>query len=180
MNIQTSIAADGLQRLVTHDQIEDAVSRLAAELDGDYAERRPLFIGILRGSFIFFADLVRRMQTPVEIEFLRLSSYGSGTTSSGKPRVVAGLPREAAAGRDIVIVEDIVDTGLTTQAAIRYLKRHRAASVTVCAFLDKPERRRVNVEAAYVGVTIPDKFVVGYGLDMDAKYRQLPEVYAVE
>ena len=166
--------------LFSEREIAAVVERLARELDGDYRQRAPVLVGILKGSFIFLADLVRRMKTPIHsIEFLRLSSYGSGTASSGHARIVMGLPPEAVAGRDVVVVEDIVDTGITTAAAVRYLKRRRPASVAVCALLDKPSRRQVPVEVRYVGLKAPDRFVVGYGIDVDQKYRQLPQIYAL-
>ena len=158
--------------------IDKAVCRLAGELDRDYAGRPPVLVGVLKGGFIFLADLVRRMQISVlSVEFLRLSSYGGNTTSSGKSRVVVGLPGAAIRNRHLVVVEDIVDTGLTTNAALNYLRKKKPASIRLCVLLDKPERRRVPTVIDYAGFTVPDQFLVGYGLDLDQRYRQLPGIY---
>ncbi|MCH7621035.1 MAG: hypoxanthine phosphoribosyltransferase [Chloroflexi bacterium] len=158
--------------------IDNAVRRLAGELDRDYAAHTPVFVGVLKGGFIFLADLVRRMQVSVlSVEFLRLSSYGGNKTSSGFPKIVVGLPDDAVENRHLVVVEDIVDTGLTTAATLRYLREKKPASIKLCVLLDKPERRRVPTLIDYVGFTVPDRFLVGYGLDLDQRYRQLPGIY---
>ena len=158
--------------------IDNAVRRLARELDRDYADRPPVLVGVLKGGFIFLADLVRRMQVSVlSVEFLRLSSYGGNTVSSGAPRIVVGLPEDAVLNRHLVLVEDIVDTGLTTAAALEYLREKKPASIRLCVLLDKPERRRVPAVIDYLGFTVPDRFLVGYGLDLDQRYRQLPRIY---
>jgi len=158
--------------------IDKAVCRLAGELDRDYAGRPPVLVGVLKGGFIFLADLVRRMQVSVlSVEFLRLSSYRGDTTTSGKPRIVVGLPDAAIRNRHLVVVEDIVDTGLTTNAALNYLRKKKPASIRLCVLLDKPERRRVPTVIDYAGFTVPDQFLVGYGLDLDQRYRQLPGIY---
>ena len=158
--------------------IDNAVRRLARELDRDYADRPPALVGVLKGGFIFLADLVRRMQVSVlSVEFLRLSSYGGNTVSSGAPRIVVGLPEDAVLNRHLVLVEDIVDTGLTTAAALEYLREKKPASIRLCVLLDKPERRRVPAVIDYLGFTVPDRFLVGYGLDLDQRYRQLPGIY---
>lgn len=170
-------AKHNLERLFSRQEIGQAVERLAEELDRDYAGRAPHLMGVLRGAFIFLADLVREMRTPATIEFIRLSSYRTGTETSGRPRVVAGPPREVVEGRHVVVIEDIVDTGLTTLEIYRYLRRRRPASLALCALLDKPARRRVPVQIDYLGFTIPDAFVVGYGLDFAGQYRQLPDIY---
>jgi hypoxanthine phosphoribosyltransferase len=122
------------------------------------------------------------METPLRsIEFLRLSSYGPGTVSSGRARVVMGPDAIGAVeGQEVIVVEDIVDTGITTAAALRYLRRLRPASLKVCALLDKPSRRRVTVAIDYLGFTVPNRFLVGYGIDLDQRYRQLPEIYYLE
>ena len=157
--------------------IDNAVRRLARELDRDYADRPPVLVGVLKGGFIFLADLVRLMQVSVlSVEFLRLSSYGGNTVSSGAPRIVVGLPEDAVLNRHLVLVEDIVDTGLTT-AALEYLREKKPASIRLCVLLDKPERRRVPAVIDYLGFTVPDRFLVGYGLDLDQRYRQLPGIY---
>ena len=158
--------------------IDNAVRRLAGELDRDYAARPPVLVGVLKGGFIFLADLVRRMQVSVlSVEFLRLSSYGPNTVSSGTPRIAVGLPEAAVRDRHLVVVEDIVDTGLTTTAALKYLRKKKPASIRVCVLLDKPARRRVPTVIDYLGFTVPDRFLVGYGLDLDQLYRQLPGIY---
>ena len=142
------------------------------------ADRPPVLVGVLKGGFIFLADLVRRMQVSVlSVEFLRLSSYGGNTVSSGAPRIVVGLPEDAVLNRHLVLVEDIVDTGLTTAAALEYLREKKPASIRLCVLLDKPERRRVPAVIDYLGFTVPDRFLVGYGLDLDQRYRQLPGIY---
>lgn len=158
--------------------IDNAVRRLARELDRDYAANPPVFVGVLKGGFIFLADLVRRMQVSVlSVEFLRLSSYGGNKISSGTPRIEVGLPDDAVWNQHLVVVEDIVDTGLTTAAALKYLLEKKPASIRLCVLLDKPERRRVPTVIDYVGFTVPDRFLVGYGLDLNQRYRQLPGIY---
>ncbi len=162
------------------EEIAAAVGRLAAELDRDYRGRSPALVGVLNGGFIFTADLVRQMHTGIRrVEFVKAASYGSGQTSSGKARIEKGLPAEAVRGQHVVIVEDIVDTGITTAAVRRYLGRHRPASLEICALLDKPSRRVTEVPIKYVGVSIPDRFVVGYGMDLDHRFRELPGIYEV-
>ena len=154
--------------------------RLARDIDQDYQDCSLTLVGILKGAFVFLADLAREMNTVISaVEFLRLSSYGAGSVSSGTARVTAGLPPQALLGQHVVLVEDIIDTGISTTAALRYLRRHRPNSLKVCCLLDKPSRRRVNVEISYLGFTVPDRFVVGYGLDLDQRYRQLPDLYTV-
>jgi hypoxanthine phosphoribosyltransferase len=169
----------GLHRLYPHAEIDSAVKRLASEITRDYHDKNPLLIGILKGSFIFLADLVRRLDFTLEIEFIRLSSYGSGRKTSGKVKVVQGL-RTAVGGRHVLVVEDIVDTGLTVAFLLDYLKKKKATSVRLCAFTDKPSRRRITVDIDYTGFTVPDKFLVGYGLDCDEKYRNLPDICYLE
>ncbi len=161
--------------------IDHAVRRLARELDRDYAAHPPVLVGVLKGGFIFLADLVRQMRVSVlSVEFLRLSSYGRDTVSSGAPRIEVGLPDDAVQNRHLVIVEDIVDTGLTTAAAWEYLREKKPASIRLCVLLDKPHPRRVSTVIDYVGFTVPDRFLVGYGLDLDQRYRQLPGIYILD
>ena len=161
--------------LIPHTEIAAAIDRLATEISRDYLGKEPLLLGILKGSFMFMADLVRRLDFPLEIEFVRLSSYGRGTDSSGKINVVQGL-RSVVRDRDVLVVEDIIDTGLTVAYLLDYLRKKRSASLKLCALLDKPSRRRVPVPIGYTGITVPDKFLVGYGLDCDEKYRNLPDI----
>lgn len=170
-----------LTLLISQEEIADAVQRLAQELDRDYAQHSPVLVGILKGSFVFLADLMRAMQTPIaNIEFLRLSSYGDATVSSGHASVVLGLAEEAIRAQHVILVEDIVDTGITTNTALEYLQRYQPASLALCALLDKPARRQVPVTIDYLGLTIPDRFIVGYGIDYAQHYRQLPAIYALE
>lgn len=170
-----------LVRLLSREELATATTWLAAELDRDYRGRSPVLVGVLKGGFVFLADLVRRMETPIRaIEFLRLSSYGAAAESSGRARVVIGLPPETVRGQDVILVEDIVDTGITCMSALRYLRRRRPASLKLCVLLDKPSRRRVPLTADYRGLIVPDRFLVGYGLDLDQRYRQLPEIYVVQ
>ncbi len=167
------------QILFTSAEIASTVERLAAEISRDYRDDNPLFIGILKGSFVFMADLVRRLDFPLELDFIRLSSYGSGRETSGAVRVVQGL-RSTVKGRHVLVVEDIVDTGITVAFLLDYLKKKRPASLRLCTLLDKPSRRRVPIEIDCLGNTVPDKFIVGYGIDYDEKYRNLPDIYFLE
>ncbi len=169
----------GLHCLFTHVEIESAVKRLASEITADYHDKNPLIIGILKGSFIFIADLVRRLDFPLEIDFIRLSSYGSGRQTSGRVKVVHDIRTEVK-GRHVLVADDIVDTGITVAYLLDYLKKKKAASLRLCALTDKPSRRRVPVTIDYLGLTVPDKFLVGYGLDCDEKYRNLPDICYLE
>ena len=173
------VSPDSLEVLITKEEIGRLVGRLAQEISRDYRDKHPLLLGILKGSFVFMADLVRLIEIPIEVDFIRLSSYGSSKVSSGKVRVVHGLNCEIK-GKDVIIVDDIVDTGLATSFVIDYLRRRKPASVRVCALLDKPSRRKADVPIDYLGVKIPDRFVVGYGLDYGERFRDLPEIHVVE
>ena len=168
-----------LRILYNREEIAAAVKSLAENINKDYQDKSPLFISILKGSFIFMADLVRSLEFPVEVEFIRLSSYGRGTKSSGKVKVVQGL-RSEIAGRDVLVVEDIVDTGITISFLLDYLQKKQPASLKLCALTDKPSRRQVPVNIDYLGLTIPDEFLVGYGLDWDEKFRNLPDICVIE
>ena len=165
--------------LFSREEIAAAVERLAADIERDYLGKTPLLIGILKGSFIFLADLVRRLGLPLEIDFVGLSSYGGGTETSGKVRVERGLHTEVK-GRHILVIEDIVDTGLTTGFLLDYLRKRKPASVKLCALTDKPSRRQTPVTIDYLGFAVPDKFLVGYGLDLDQKFRNLPDICYIE
>jgi hypoxanthine phosphoribosyltransferase len=170
----------GLTPLWTPEQIAERVAALADEIDRDFASNPPVLVGALKGAFIFLADLSRQIHLPVEIEFMRLSSYDSGTESSGEVKVAWGPDQAAIQGRPVIVVEDIVDTGLTTNTALEYLRQMRPSSLSVCTLLDRPERRTVDVKADYAGFTFSDHFVVGYGLDLDQKYRGLPGIWGLE
>jgi len=168
-----------LKILISHEEIAEAVNRLACEIERDYRGKQPLLIGVLKGSFVFMADLIRQLDLPLELDFVRLASYGAGRESSGKVRVV-GRPQMPIDNRDVLVVEDIVDTGITTSFLLDYLKKKKPASLKLCALTDKPSRRRVTVPIHYLGFTVPNRFVVGYGLDCDEKYRNLPDVCTQE
>ena len=173
----TTLSQSGLEILFSAADIEAAVRRLAEEIRRDYREKNPVLVGVLKGCFIFMADLVRILDMPLETEFISLSSYGPGRTESrGTVEVVQGL-RKPVRGRHVLVVEDMMDTGITADFALRYVRRRRPASVRLCALFDKPVRRRVNVPIDYLGLSVPDRFVVGYGLDFDERYRYFPGLY---
>ena len=165
--------------LFTKDEIATAVSRLAAEISRDYRDKHPLLIAVLKGSFVFLADLIRQLDFPLEIEFVRLSSYGKGTESSGRVRMAPGAAPQIK-GRHVLVIEDIIDTGLTAAFLLDHLRRKKPASLKLCSLTDKEARRRVMVNIDYKGLTVPDKFIVGYGIDCDEMYRHLPDIYYVE
>ncbi len=156
-------------------EVASVLARLALEISRDYRGKNPLLISILKGSFVLMADLIRYLDFPLELDFIRLSSYGRGTQTSGSVRVVQGL-RSRVRDRHVLVVEDIVDTGTTVAFLLDYLKKKRPASLKLCALLDKPSQRRVPVTIDYLGTAVPDKFVVGYGLDFDEKFRNLPDI----
>ncbi|MDJ0535887.1 MAG: hypoxanthine phosphoribosyltransferase [Xenococcaceae cyanobacterium MO_207.B15] len=170
-----------LVHLISQAEIVSNLKRMAVEIDQDYQDRSVVLVGILKGSFIFLADLVRELHIPLEnIEFIRLSSYGSSMVSSGQAKITMSPPREAIAGKDVVLIEDIVDTGITTDTALRYLQNYQPASLRLCALLDKPLRRQVSVKIDYLGFTVEDRFIVGYGIDFDEQYRQLSDICYLE
>jgi hypoxanthine phosphoribosyltransferase len=168
-----------LEVLISREEISQVVTRLASEINRDYRGKPLLLIGVLKGSFVFMADLVRQLGLPVEVDFIRLSSYGAARESSGKVKVVQGL-KTPVKGRDVLVIEDIVDTGITISFLLDYLRRKKPASLKLCALTDKPSRRQVTVSIDYLGFTVPDKFVVGYGLDFDEKFRYLPDICSME
>ena len=161
--------------LFTPEALARRVKELADQITQDYAGTSPLIVGTLRGSFVFMADLVRQINLPLTVDFLSASSYGSGTESSGQVKLKLDLADDIS-GRDVLIIEDIVDSGNTLSKLLPELQKRGPASLKVCALLDKPERRVLPFQANYVGFTIPDAFVVGYGLDFDQHYRQLPYI----
>ena len=168
-----------LQEILLSEQEVDAIiARIAKELDRDYAgeDKRLVLVCILKGSVVFMGELMKKITIPVEIDFMRVSSYGAGTETTGSVNIILDLLRKDLNQCDIVIVEDIIDSGRTLAHLSRYLKLKGAKSVRTCTLLDKPDRREVEFVADYVGREIPDEFVVGYGLDYDEKYRALPYV----
>ena len=138
-----------------------------------------MLICILKGSFVFLADLVRALDIPLEVDFVKLSSYGKGKETSGKVKMVQAL-KTPIKDKDVLVVEDIVDTGLTVSALLDYLRKKKPASLKLCALTDKPSRRKVPVTIDYLGFTVPDKFIVGYGIDWDEKFRYLPDVCYID
>ena len=170
--------------LIGEEQIQRKVKELGGIISRDFANRNPLVICVLKGAFIFMADLVKSITIPLEIDFMAVSSYGQSTKSSGVVKILKDLDVPVE-GRHVLVVEDIIDSGLTLGYLIDVLERRNALSVSVVALFDKPARRKIDLEPDYVGFTLPDEFVVGYGLDYAEKYRNLPyigvlkpEVYA--
>lgn len=161
--------------LYSEEVIQQKVQELGSAISRDYQGRNPLVICVLKGAFIFMADLSKSITNPIELDFMAVSSYGNSTRSSGEVKIVKDLDTSVD-GRDIIIVEDIIDSGLTLSYLIDVLERRNALSVSVVALFDKPGRRTVELNADYTGFTIPDAFVVGYGLDYAEKYRNLPYV----
>jgi hypoxanthine phosphoribosyltransferase len=168
-----------LEILISKRRIASAVKRLSDEIRQEYADKNPLLVGILKGSFIFMADLVRQLDFALEIDFVRLASYGSGTRSSGQITLVHDLPSRIQ-DRHVLVVEDIVDTGLTTSFLCDYLLGKAPASLRLCSLIDKPSRREKSVTIDYLGFTIPDVFVLGYGIDFSEKYRNLADIRVLE
>jgi hypoxanthine phosphoribosyltransferase len=164
--------------LVQPDDLKRKVREIGQQISADYAERDLLLVCVLKGAVFFLADLMRHIEIPCEVDFMAVSSYGSETDSSGVVRILKDLDRPIA-GRDVLIVEDIVDSGLTLQYLLRNLGAREPASLEVCALLTKPERRKVELPTRYVGFEIPDKFAIGYGLDVAERYRNLPYVAAL-
>jgi len=169
----------GLHCFLPEIEINAAVTRLASEITRDYHDKNPLVIGILKGSFIFLADLVRKLDFPLEIDFVRLSSYGGGQESSGRIEVKHDIGADVG-NRHVLVVEDIVDTGLTVAFLMEYLRKKHPASLRLCALTGKPSRRKTRIDFDYLGFTVPDEFMVGYGLDCAEKYRNLPDICYLE
>jgi hypoxanthine phosphoribosyltransferase len=161
--------------LYSEQQIQEKIRALGETISRDYEGRNPLVICVLKGAFIFMADLVKRITIPLEIDFMAVSSYGQSTKSSGVVRIIKDLDSPVE-GRDILIIEDIIDSGLTLSYLIDVLERRNAHSISVVTLFDKPARRTVGLEAEYTGFILPDSFVVGYGLDYAEKYRNLPYI----
>lgn len=164
--------------LVSEEELDAINERIAAAIDRDYSDpdKKLVLVGILKGSVVFMADLMKKIKRQVEIDFMRVSSYGSGTESSGRIKILLDLHRPDLASCDVLVIEDIIDSGRTLSYLIEYLKINGAHSVKTCTLLDKPSRRQVDFIPDYVGKEIPDEFVVGYGLDYAESYRTLPYV----
>ncbi|MGZ5311686.1 MAG: hypoxanthine phosphoribosyltransferase [Solirubrobacterales bacterium] len=164
--------------LITEEALQRRIGELAAEVSRDYEGRAPLLVAILKGAVPFLADLMRRLDVPCELDFMAVSSYGSSTDSSGVVRILKDLDASIA-GRDVLIVEDIIDSGLTLHYLLKNLRAREPASIEVCALLTKPERRRVDEPIRYVGFEIPNRFAIGYGLDHGERFRNLSYVAAL-
>jgi hypoxanthine phosphoribosyltransferase len=171
----TSMMPDVAEVLITGEQIEEKVRALGERITRDYTGERLLLVGVLRGAVVVMGDLMRCIDLPCEIDFMDISSYGSGTSSSGVVRILKDL-EEDITGRHVLIVEDIIDTGLTLSYLRRSLLARGPASLEICALLTKPSRRRVELDVKYLGFEVPDEFVVGYGLDYAGAYRNLPDI----
>jgi hypoxanthine phosphoribosyltransferase len=171
----SSMMPDVQEVLITSSEIQEKVRELGELITEDYQGERPLLVGVLRGAVIALGDLMRNIDLPCEIDFMEVSSYGAGTSSSGVVRILKDL-EEDITGRHVLIVEDIVDTGLTLSYLERSLLTRKPASLEICALLAKPSRRRVDLDIKYLGFEVPDEFVVGYGLDYAGAYRNLPDI----
>ena len=161
--------------LISREKVEARIAELAKEIEKDYAGKNLVCVGLLKGSVMFMSDLIKSVNLDLRIDFMKVSSYGSGTNSTGVVKILKDVDLDLA-GKDVLIVEDIIDTGLTIVNVKDFLSKKNPNSIKVCTLLDKPSRRKVQVEGEYVGFEIPDEFVVGYGLDLDEKYRNIPFV----
>ncbi len=161
--------------LISEEEINNKVSELAAQISRDYENKNPVFIGILKGSFVFMADLMRKVNIYCDIDFMAVSSYGNKSASTGAVKINKDLSQDIE-GRDVVIIEDILDSGLTLSYLKKYLMNRNPNSIKICTLLDKPARRVADIKADYFGFDIPDAFVVGYGLDYAERYRNLPYI----
>ncbi|MBQ4572435.1 MAG: hypoxanthine phosphoribosyltransferase [Clostridia bacterium] len=166
--------------LLSQEDLKEIVERLGKEISNDYKDKKLVLVSVLKGSVVFMADLMRAITIPCNIDFMSVSSYGSGTKTSGVVKIIKDLDADVVNGADLLIVEDILDSGVTLEYLMKVLSLRNPNSIKICTLLDKPERRKANVFADYAGAQIPDAFVVGYGLDYDEKYRNLPFVGALK
>jgi hypoxanthine phosphoribosyltransferase len=171
----STLDADIEEIVVAADQINSRILELAKEIDADYEGREPVLVGILKGAVMFMSDLSRAMERPSTMEFMAVSSYGSGTQSSGVVRILKDLDTDIA-GKDVLIVEDIIDSGLTLSWLLKNLRARNPASISIVTLLRKPDAVKVHIDVTYVGFDIPNEFVVGYGLDYAERYRDLPYI----
>ena len=168
-----------IENLIDRKTVENRIKELAKQIEKDYAGEEVYCVGLLKGSVVFLSDLVKEINTPVIIDFMSVSRYGSETVSSGDVKILKDTDLDLR-GKHVLIVEDIIDTGLTLEHVIRYFKESKGVkTLKTCTLLSKPERRKVNIDIDYVGFDVPDKFVIGYGLDYDQKYRNLPYIAVV-
>lgn len=161
--------------LFSEQQLADKVAELGAHISADYEDKNPLVVSVLKGSYVFMADLTRKITIPCNVDFMAVSSYGAGTKTTGEVQIIKDIGSKID-GRHLIIVEDILDSGVTLSFLMKILKARGAASIRLCTLLSKPERRKVDVPVDYLGFEIPDAFVVGYGLDYAEKYRNLPYI----
>lgn len=161
--------------LISREEIAQTVGRLGQEITADYQGKNPIIISVLKGAFIFMADLVRHIDTHCAVDFMSVSSYGSGTTTSGEVRIIKDLDTNIE-GRHVIIVEDILDSGMTLSYLKKLLSARKPASIAICSLFDKPARHKAPITLDYKGIEVPDEFIVGYGLDYDERYRNLPDV----
>ncbi|MEO0076950.1 MAG: hypoxanthine phosphoribosyltransferase [candidate division WOR-3 bacterium] len=168
-----------LVSLISEQAIQKKVKELANAIAHDYKDTTPLLVGILKGAWVFMADLVRQISIPIHCDFLQVSSYGKATESSGIVKIITDL-KCSIEGKDVILVEDIVDTGLTLKYIMDYLALRRPKSIRICALLDKPARHKIELTIDYLGFTVPNKFVVGYGIDYQELYRNLPYIAYIE
>lgn len=175
MERDAKLYADLSKVLVTREEIDAAVKKLGQQITADYQGKSPVVIGILKGAVVFYSDLIREIDLPLRTDFMAVSSYGSATKTTGVVKVLKDLDRDIV-GQDVLIVEDIVDSGMTLSYLKKMLTDRGAASIRIVTLLDKPARRRVDLKADYFCFIIPDEFVVGYGLDYDEKYRNIPDI----
>ena len=173
--MENTMLNDIKEVLYSEAYIDSMVKRVGAEISRDYADKNLLLVSVLKGSVVFMADLMRAITIPARIDFMCVSSYGSGTKTSGVVKIIKDLDADLT-GRDVLIVEDILDTGITLSKLVPVLKMRNPSSVKICTILSKPSRRMADIEPDYCGFEVPDEFVVGYGLDYDEKYRNLPYV----
>ena len=172
---QTEVEKGVAEILIDEDDLQRRIAELGDEISADYGGRDLLLLGVLKGAVFFMSDLMRRLTIPCEIDFMAISSYGASTDSSGVVRILKDLDINIE-GRHVLIVEDIIDSGLTLSYLVRMLESREPASLEVCALLTKPERREIDVDVRYTGFEIPNRFVIGYGLDFAERYRNLPYV----
>ncbi|MBO5333775.1 MAG: hypoxanthine phosphoribosyltransferase [Clostridia bacterium] len=166
--------------LVSEEELSEIVKKLGAQITEDYKDKNLVLVSVLKGSVVFMADLMREIKIPCTIDFMSVSSYGSGTKTSGVVKIIKDLDTDVVNGADLLIVEDILDSGVTLEYLIKVLSARNPKSIKICTLLDKPERRKADVKADYAGTQIPDAFVVGYGLDFNEKYRNLPYIGALK
>lgn len=164
--------------MITREEIAAKVKELGEIISRDYAGKEIVAVGILKGCFVFMSDIIREISADIQVHFMQVSSYGSGTESSGKINIIKDIDIDIS-GKDVIIFEDIIDSGNTLSKLVPMIKGRGAASVKVCTLLSKPSRRVVEFEAEYTGFEIPDKFIIGYGLDCDEQFRQLPYIAEV-